>query len=78
MEFFILDPVLYALEDILFFNTLTACVLNKYEEEMLELEGFLLRVQDVAKYLSHHSTTSIGWVGYYRKLICKLASQFQS
>lgn len=36
MEFLNLDSVLYALEDILFVNTLTLCVLNKYEEKMLE------------------------------------------
>lgn len=59
MEFLILDPVLYALEDILFVNTLIVCVLNRQEEEILESEGRLLSMLDLIKYLNHHSATSI-------------------
>lgn len=47
MEFFILDPILHALEHILFVNTLKSCSLNKHEEEMLELEGCLLCMEDM-------------------------------
>lgn len=59
MEFLILDPVLYALEDILFVNTLIVCVLNRQEEEMLESEECLLSMLDLIKYLNHYSATSI-------------------
>lgn len=76
MEFLILDPVLYSLEDILFVNTLTVCVLNKYEEKMPELQGCLLCMQDLVKYLNNHAATSIGCIKHYRKIICKLVSQF--
>lgn len=47
MEFFILDFVFYVLEYILFVNILKFCFLNKYEEEMLELEGCLLCMEDM-------------------------------
>lgn len=47
MEFFILDFVFYVLEFILFVNILKFCFLNKYEEEMLELEGCLLCMEDM-------------------------------
>lgn len=39
MEFLILDQILYALKEKLFFNTVTVCDQNKLEEEMLELGG---------------------------------------
>lgn len=40
MEFLILDQILYALKEKLFFNSVTAYAQNKLEEEMLELGGY--------------------------------------
>jgi len=50
MEFLFLDPVLYALKEKLFFNTITACAQNNSEEEMLELEGHLVCIWDSVQY----------------------------
>lgn len=45
---------------LLFVHTQTVCVLDTYEEEMLELERCLLCMQGLVKYLKQPPATSTG------------------